>query len=290
MELSEFLSSSEKTLLLDGGMGTELAKAGLEMGGHNSALHPDEVLAVHQNYVACGVDMLITNTLTMNRIYIETHNVGVDVREVNLAGARLAREAIGEDGYVLGDMSSTSKMLAPLGDLNKEDAITAFKEQASILAEGGVDGFIIETMFDLQEALCAVEACQAVTKLPIFATMSFQSVKNGGRTIMGNTAQDCAKALSEAGVTVVGANCGDLTPLEFAEIVTLMKAVTDLPILVQPNAGLPQLIDGETVFNMSLEDFAAGVLECVQAGAKLVGGCCGTSPAHIQTLADKLRQ
>jgi 5-methyltetrahydrofolate--homocysteine methyltransferase len=288
MDLTEFLSSSKKTLLFDGGMGTELAKVGLEMGGHNSALHPDEVLSVHKSYVACGIDMLITNTLTMNRIYIETHNVGVDVREVNLAGARLAREAIGEDGYVLGDMSSTSKMLAPLGDLTKEDATTAFKEQASILAEGGVDGFIIETMFDLQEALCAVEACQSVSDLPVFATMSFTSIKNGGRTIMGNTAQDCAKALAEAGVTVVGANCGDLTPIEFAEIVTLMKAVTDLPILVQPNAGLPQLIDGETVFNMSPEDFADGVVACVQAGAKLVGGCCGTSPAHIQALVKKL--
>jgi 5-methyltetrahydrofolate--homocysteine methyltransferase len=288
MDLTEFLSSSKKTFLLDGGMGTELAKVGLEMGGHNSALHPDEVLAVHKNYVACGVDMLITNTLTMNRIYIETHNVGVDVREVNLSGARLAREAIGEDGYVLGDMSSTSKMLAPLGDLTKEDAVATFKEQAAILADGGVDGFIVETMFDLGEALLAVEACKAVSDLPVFATISFQSIKNGGRTIMGDTAQDCAKALAEAGAAVVGANCGDLTPFEFAEIVTLMKAVTDLPILIQPNAGLPQLIDGETVFNMSPEDFTAGVLECVGAGAKLVGGCCGTSPAHIQALAEKL--
>ena len=132
MDLNEFLSTTDKTILLDGGMGTELQKVGLEMGGHNSALHPAEVLAVHKNYVACGIDMLITNTLTMNRIYIEAHNIGVDVREVNLSGARLAREAIGKDGYVLGDMSSTSKMLAPLGDLKKEDAVAAFEEQAAI--------------------------------------------------------------------------------------------------------------------------------------------------------------
>jgi 5-methyltetrahydrofolate--homocysteine methyltransferase len=288
MDLTEFLSSTEKTILFDGAMGTELQKFGLEMGGHNSALHPAEVLAVHKSYVSCGVNVLITNTLTMNRIYIEAHKVPVDVREVNLAGARLAREAIGEGGYVVGDISSTSKMLVPFGDLKKEDAIAAFKEQASILAEGGVDGFIIETMFDLQEALCAVEGCKAVSGLPVFATISFSSIKNGGRTIMGNTAQDCAKALTEAGASVVGANCGDLTPHEFAEIVTLMKAVTGLPILIQPNAGLPQLIDGETVFNMTPEDFTAGMMECVEAGARLVGGCCGTSPAHIQALAKKL--
>jgi methionine synthase I (cobalamin-dependent) len=245
MNLSEFLSNSKKTILLDGGMGTELAKVGLEMG-----------------------------------------NIGVDVREVNLAGVKLARVAIGEDDYVLGDMSSTSKMLEPLGDLKKEDAFETFKEQATILAEGGVDGFIVETMFDLGEALSAVEACKAVSDLPVFATISFASVKNSGRTIMGNTAQECAQALTEAGVAVVGANCGDLNPSEFAQIVSFMKEVTPLPILVQPNAGLPQLIDGQTVFNMSPADFAKGLAECVEAGAKLVGGCCGTSPAHIQALAE----
>jgi 5-methyltetrahydrofolate--homocysteine methyltransferase len=288
MDLNEFLSTTDKTILLDGGMGTELQKFDLEMGGHNSALHPDEVLAVHKSYVACGIDMLITNTLTMNRIYVEAHHVPVDVREVNLAGAKLARQAIGEEGYVLGDMSSTSKMLAPFGDLKKEDAVAAFKEQAALLEEGGVDGFLIETMFDLGEALCAVEGCKAVSDLLVFATISFTSIKNGGRTVMGNTAQDCAKTLTDAGAAVVGANCGDLSPTEFTEIVTLMKEVTDLPILIQPNAGLPQLIDGETVFNMTPEDFANGVMECVEAGAKLVGGCCGTSPAHIQALAKKL--
>jgi 5-methyltetrahydrofolate--homocysteine methyltransferase len=288
MNLNEFLSTSEKTILLDGGMGTELAKFGHEMGGQNCVTNPDAVLAVHQSYVACGIDLLLTNTLTMNRIYIEAHKVGVDVREVNLAGAELAKSAIVDGQFVLGDMSTTSKMLEPYGDLKRDAALINFKEQAAILTEGGVDGFIIETMFDLGETLLALQACKEVSNLPVLATISFSKLDKGGRTIMGNSAQDCAQALTEAGAAVVGANCGDLTPLQLAEIVSLMKEVTSLPILVQPNAGLPQLIDGETVFNMSPSDFAEGVYECVQAGAKLVGGCCGTSPAHIQALAGKL--
>ena len=134
--------------MLDGAMGTQLAEAGLEMGGQTSITHPDAVVAIHRQYVECGVDVLITNTLTMNRVNIESHNVGVDVREVNLVGAKLAKAAVREGQYVLGDISSTGKMLKPYGDLLEEHAYAAFKEQAAILAEGGVDGFIIETMFE----------------------------------------------------------------------------------------------------------------------------------------------
>src|SRR5512139_3764891 len=130
MSLLELLSSDRHTIFLDGAMGTQLGQAGLEMGGQNNVTHPDAVLAVHKRYAASGIDLLITNTLTMNRANLESHNVGVDVREVNLAGARLARAAAGEGQYVLGDMSSTGKMLQPYGPLPEEDAYTAFREQA----------------------------------------------------------------------------------------------------------------------------------------------------------------
>ncbi len=288
MTLSELLSNIERPILLDGGMGTELEKVGLEMGGHNSATNPDAVLAVHKAYVGKGIDLLITNTLTMNRIYIEAHNVGVDVKEVNLGGAKLGKDAVHDGGYVLGDMSSTGKMLKPYGDLAPEDAFATFKEQAAILAEGGVDGFIVETMIDLKEAILAVKACKEVSDLPIFATISFSTVNKGGRTIMGNTAKDSAEKLTEAGASVVGANCGDLDPFQMADIVAMMREGTSLPIIVQPNAGLPKLVGGKTVFDMSPEEFSKGMKKCIQAGAQLVGGCCGTSPAHIQALAEIL--
>lgn len=288
MTLQELLTSDRKALFLDGAMGTQLGEAGLEMGGPNNVSHPEAVLAIHREYAGSGIDLLITNTLTMNRVFLETHNVGVDVREVNLAGARLAREAAGEGQFVLGDMSSTGKMLKPYGQLVESDAYAAFKEQAGILAEGGVDGFIVETMIDLREALCALRAVKEVSDLPVLATISFNTAKNGGRTIMGDAARDCAQALTEAGADAVGANCGSLDPSQVAAVIAEMKEATGLPLVAQPNAGLPKMVDGCAVFDMSPAEFAVGVRECLQAGARLLGGCCGTSPAHIRAMTDLL--
>ena len=288
MNLLELLSSDKTPIFLDGAMGTQLGEAGLEMGGQNNVTDPDAVLAVHRQYAACGIHLLITNTLTMNGVNIGSHKVGVDVREVNLAGARLARAAAGEGQYVLGDMSSTGKMLQPYGKLSEEDAFATFREQAAILAEGGVDGLIVETMIDLREALCAARAAREACDLPIIATVSFSTLKNGGRTVMGNTARECAQTLAEEGACAVGANCGSLDPTEMAGIVTEMRQATDLPIVAQPNAGKPRLVDREAVFDMSPADFATGARECLQAGARLLGGCCGTSPAHIRALVELL--
>jgi 5-methyltetrahydrofolate--homocysteine methyltransferase len=290
MNLLELLTSDRKTIFLDGAMGTQLGAAGLEMGGPTNLTHPEAVLDVHKRYSECGVDLLITNTLTMNRVNVESHNVGVDVRDVNLAGARLAKAAAHDGQYVLGDMSSTGKMLKPYGPLSEDDAYAAFREQAAILAEGGVDGLIIETMFDLREALCALRAAQEAGDLPIVASIAFNTVSNGGRTVMGDTASDCAQALTEAGACAVGANCGSLDPLELAEIVSMMRVATSLPIVAQPNAGRGRLVDKRLVFDMSPAHFAAGVEECARAGARIVGGCCGTSPAHIAAMVELVSQ
>jgi len=187
-------------------------------------------------------------------------------------------------------MGSTGKMLKPYGDLSADDAYAAFKEQAIILAEGGVDGIIVETMFDLAEAICAVQACKEAIDLPVIVSMSFNTMQKGGRTIMGNSAQDCAKALTEAGACVVGANCGNLDPFQMSEIISIMREVTPLPLLAQPNAGIPRFVDNQTVFDMSPSDFAEGAYRCIQAGAQLVGGCCGTSPAHIRAVAELLKK
>jgi len=149
----EWTLSGKGISILDGGMGTELAAMGLEMGGQNCLSNPDAVLKVHQAYVAAGCDALITNTLTMNRTYLESHGMDVDVRAVNLAGARLARQAAGQLP-VLGDISSTGQMLEPYGEMLPEACEANFREQAGILVEGGVDGFVVETFVDLNEALC----------------------------------------------------------------------------------------------------------------------------------------
>jgi len=276
--------------LLDGAIGTELDKRGL-MGRASCNLDaPEVILQIQQEYARCGCDALTTNTLTMNRIYIETHNVGVSVRDVNKAGVELARQAAGDKQYVLGDISSTGQMLEPYGSYKEQQFYDAYKEQAEILAEAGVDGFIIETVFDLREALCALKACKDNFSLPVIVSIAFATETKGARTIMGNTASECAKQLTDAGANVIGANCGDLDPAQMAVVVSLLKKETNVPILTQPNAGRPKLVEDKTVFDMEPESFTVGINKCLQAGAQIVGGCCGTTPAHIRAVADLLNR
>jgi len=288
MTLAEFISK-RSPILIDGAMGTSLAALGLvDMGGQNNISHPEKVLAIHKAYSEVGCDILTTNTLTMNRIYIESHNIGVDVKEVNWVGVKLAKSVVNPEQYVLGDISSTGKMLKPYGDYTEAEFYETFREQAEYLYAGGVDGFIVETMTDLREALCAVRACRDVASLPVLASLSFHTIKKGGRTIMGNSAQEAAVALADAGTTAVGINCGSLTPDDIAVLVAIMNEAVDLPILTQPNAGLPKFTDGQTHFDMTPEAFAKGITACLDAGAKLVGGCCGTLPEHIRCVAELL--
>lgn len=287
MRLAEALKS-EDVILLDGAMGTELDKRGLMSRGRTNLDAPETVLAIHEQYLQCGCRAVTTNTLTMNRIYIETHNVGVSVREVNKAGAELARQAAGADRYVLGDISSTGQLLEPYGTYKESQFYDAFGEQAEILAESGVDGFIIETMFDLREAVCAVRACKENLPLPVLVSMAFTTEEKGGRTMMGDSAEQCARNLADAGADAVGANCGDLIPSQMAVVVSLLKSAMSLPVLAQPNAGRPKLVGSETIFEMAPALFAEGIAECVRAGARLVGGCCGTTPAHIRAVAQML--
>ena len=284
MDLSEALKNKD-VILLDGAIGTELDKRGLMGRAGNNLDSPEVVLEIQREFALCGCDALITNTLTMNRIYIETHNVGVSVRDVNRAGVELAKQAVGEGQYVLGDISSTGQLLEPYGTYKESQFYDAFEEQAEILAESGVDGFIIETMFDLREAICALRACKDKLSLPVIVSIAFATEAKGGRTMMGDSAAQCAKSLTDAGADVIGANCGDIDPAQMAVVVSELKSATSLPILAQPNAGKPKLVGNETIFDMKPEAFAQGIAECLQAGARIVGGCCGTTPEHIRAVA-----
>jgi 5-methyltetrahydrofolate--homocysteine methyltransferase len=279
----------KKVILLDGAMGTQLDKQDLMGRGTANLEVPQAVLEVHRAYAQAGCDALITNTLTMNRIYIETHNVGVSVRDVNRAGAELARVAAGDNLCVLGDLSSTGQLLEPYGTYEDAQFYEAFREQAGALAQAGVDGFIIETMFDLREALCALRACTEGFPLPVIVSIAFQTDKNGGRTMMGDTAEKCARQLTDGGADVVGANCGDLDPVQMSRVVALLRAGTDRPIAAQPNAGKPRLLEDKTVFDMEPVAFSEGVAECIRAGAQIVGGCCGTTPEHIRAVFQRIR-
>lgn len=284
------LLQSRRIVLLDGAMGTQLDKKGLMSRGRNNLDAPEAVLEIHRAYVLAGCDALTANTLTMNRLYIETHRVDVSVCDVNRAGAVLARQAAGGDRCVLGNMSSTGQLLEPYGSYREVEFHDAFTEQAEVLADAGIDGFIIESMFDLREALCALRACKEVSALPILVSIAFQTNRNGGRTMMGDTAEQFARQLTDIGADAVGANCGDLDPSQMAEVVALLRAATDLPIAAQPNAGRPRLVEDRTVFDMEPGPFAEGIGECIEAGAQIVGGCCGTTPEHIKAVKQMIEK
>jgi 5-methyltetrahydrofolate--homocysteine methyltransferase len=279
---------SSAPLILDGAMGTMLETRGAPDRCASNLIHPEAVAGVHRDYCAAGSHAVITNTLTMNRVFIETHKLGIDLQQVNRSGVELARRAAGPGVFVLGNLSSTGQMLEPYGELALDVAAAAFREQARCLAEAGVDGFIVETMMDLREALAALVACRAVSELPVIVCIAFDTDRDGGRTIMGNRATDCAVQLTEEGADAVGANCGSIDPEQMSRVVSTLASATRLPVAAEPNAGLPKLVGKATVFDMDPETFARGVWKCAQAGARLLGGCCGTTPAHIDALSRTL--
>jgi 5-methyltetrahydrofolate--homocysteine methyltransferase len=289
MTLSEALKS-KKILLLDGATGTELAKRGLMGKADANLMNPDIVLDVQREYAKCGCDAILSNTCTMNRIYIESHDIDVSITDVNKAGVQIAREAIGHSKYVLGDLSSTGQLLEPYGTYTESQFYDAYKEQAEILAQAGVNGFIIETIFDLREALCALKACKENFSLPVIVTMTYKTEQQGGRTMMGDSAQQCAKALTDNGVDAIGANCGSLSPHQTAIVIAELRNATSLPLVAKPNAGIPRLEGEQTVFDMTPDVFVEGIKECIDAGATLVGGCCGTTPEHICAIAKLLKK
>ncbi|MEG1500465.1 MAG: homocysteine S-methyltransferase family protein, partial [Clostridiales bacterium] len=273
-------------------MGSLLAAKGLELtcGTHNLD-HPQVVKEVHREYIEAGSNCIITNTLTLNAIYTAKKGMDLDLYQLNKKGAEIAREAAEDQVYVLGDLGPTGDLLEPLGIGKRDEFLVAFTDQARALADGGVDGFIIETIFDLNEALLALEACRSVSDLPIIVSLTFSSLKKGGTTFMGNTAAQCVKKVYEAGGSAVGANCGDLDPEELSEVVKSMTDIGLLPVSVQPNAGKPIFNpDGIVLYNMTPEDYLLGMRKSLANGAQILGGCCGTTPQHIRLLAKLLQE
>lgn len=272
-------------LFLDGGMGSQLSQKGLKMTSHKNNLeHPEAVEEIHREYIAAGSDCVLTNTFTLNELYASKSGEKMDLAALNKAGVEIAKKAAQGKAYVLGDMGPTGDMLAPLGKGDEGEFYKNYYEQAKVLADNGVDGFMIETVFDLREALIMLKAANEVApELPKIVSLTYASLKKGGCTIMGNDAKRNAEAVLEAGGTVIGANCGDLTPKQLVEIVQTMLPV-GLPISVKPNAGMPETTDEGVVYNMGPERFALEMKECFDAGARILGGCCGTTPEFIKAL------
>jgi 5-methyltetrahydrofolate--homocysteine methyltransferase len=279
---------NNKVTLLDGAMGTELKKKNVMGDPRNNLDNKEIIKSIHTSYINAGSKAIITNTFSMNRLYLENKDKNYDLESINKQGVSIAKEAAQGDVFVLGDISSTGKLLKPYGEYEEDEFFDVFKEKASYLKDAGVDALIIETMVDLREALCALKACKEASDLPVIVSISFDTLKNGGRTIMGNSVKECVQKLVENKANIIGTNCGSLSPIEIAEVVKIMKKNTDLPIMVKPNAGQPKLKDDKTIYDMTPEEFTEGILACINQGASIVGGCCGTTPRHIEHLNEQL--
>lgn len=267
-------------LIGDGANGTCLAERGFTTQPYDLAnlYNPDLVRDVHRAYFEAGSDFVETNTFQANRLRI--NDPGIDIRELNLAGARLAREAAPENGYVLGAIGPCGKPMEPIGAITEAQVREAVREQAAALAEGGVDGFMLETYTDLGELRVAVEAVREVSDLPILVSKAF--IEDGEMLAEGLPGR-CAKTMTDLGVAAVGANC-IVGPQRMLDLVRQMAETSDLPIIAFPTPGLPQLVKGQVTYDTSPDYFAKATARLVEEGARIVGGCCGTTPAHIREL------
>jgi 5-methyltetrahydrofolate--homocysteine methyltransferase len=256
---------------------------------------PDVVMDIHGAYFQAGSDAVLTNTFGANKYALARHGLADDVEKINTAGAQIARRAAGERKYVLGDIGPSGDFLEPLGNLEPAQLRAAFAEQAGGLLAGGVDGFIIETMTALDEVTIAIEAVKSVSgELPVLASMAFDKIPIGFRTMMGVDIESAVSKIVSLGVDAVGFNCGTLTLDEYIELAGKYAAAAsvlskDVIMFAEPNAGKPQLVGDRPVYRVSPEDFAAAAKRIHSAGVNIIGGCCGTGPEHIKVLAEKLR-
>jgi 5-methyltetrahydrofolate--homocysteine methyltransferase len=288
--LESMLASSEY-LLADGAMGTVLMAAGLEHGDPPeewNTLHPAKVRAVHRSYIEAGSQIILTNSFGGTRFRLKLHNLQSQVVELNRAAAELARaeaDAAARDVVVAGSMGPSGELLEPLGTLTFEEARDGFAEQAAALIEGGVDVLWIETMSDLREVAAAVEGVRSVSDRPVVTTMTFDT---RGHTMMGVSPVQALAALRELGSLALGANCGN-GPAEIERVIQAMHAADPAVALVaKSNAGIPELIDGEVRYSGTPEVMARYAVRVRDLGARIIGLCCGSTPAHLRAVAEAL--
>jgi 5-methyltetrahydrofolate--homocysteine methyltransferase len=278
---------SEKILVLDGATGTELQKRGLPTGVCPEQWvldNPESILAAQSEYRQAGSDAVYSCTFGGNRLKLEEFGLGDRVVEINRELARLSRRAVGDGGLVAGDMGPTGHFVQPFGDLPFEEAVQIFKEQVKGLLEGGVDFFVIETMMDIQEARAALLAVRESCELPVCVSMTFDE---SGRTLTGTDPATAVVTLQSLGADAVGCNCST-GPEDMVKVIAAMQEYAEVPLIAKPNAGLPKLVGGKTVFDMAPEEFGRRTRTLAEQGVNLIGGCCGTAPAYIRELRKNL--
>jgi 5-methyltetrahydrofolate--homocysteine methyltransferase len=238
-------------------------------------------------YVAAGSSIILTNSFGGSPFKLAGHGLEARTEELNEKAARISREAAGAEVLVMASVGPTGQFLAPYGPIAPEEMEAAFRRQIGALLRGGADGILVETMSDLGEAACAVRAARAEGARGVIVSMTFERKKAGMLTMMGVTPAQAAQEVTAAGCDAVGANCGTGTD-DMAEVIREMATTTSLPLWAKPNAGLPRVVEGETVYPEAPEEMAGKLPLLLDAGARIVGGCCGTTPQHIESLGCRL--
>lgn len=280
-EFKEYLKNN--IMVLDGATGTELQKRGMPNGVCPEQWvieNPHVIIEVQREYIKAGSNAVYSCTFGANRLKLEEFGLGDKCREFNKKLAQLSREAVGQDGFVVGDLAPTGQFVKPFGELPFEDAVNIYKEQVQGLIEGGVDFFVIETMMDIQEARAALIAVKESCDLPVCVSMTFNE---DGRTLTGTDPITALITLQSLGADAVGCNCST-GPQDMLKVISSIKPYAKVPLLAKPNAGLPKMIDGKTVFDMEPEEFGKYVKSFIENGVGLMGGCCGTSPLYIEQI------
>ena len=275
----------------DGAWGTQLQAQPLPAGACPDAWNaenPAAVEGVARGYVEAGSQVILTNTFRANRFVLEHWSLGGRAAELAERGAAISRKAAGVAAGVFASIGPSGKIVM-MGDVPAEEIQAAFAEQAAALARGGADAILCETFTEWDELKLAVRASREATDLPIIVSMTFDSGPDKTATMMGVTPAELAAKATEAGASVVGANCGT-GPENYVKIAAMLRGATELPIWIKPNAGVPLVRDGETVFPMGPAEFAGFVPALVEAGANFIGGCCGTTPEHIREIRKALTE
>ena len=282
------LLAERPVLLADGATGTNYQEMGIEPGVAPEEWvfgAPERVRELHRRFVEAGSDLVLTCTFGATTPRLADGPLAGRTAEVNVRAAELAREAVGDDRLVAGSLGPTGQLIEPYGVLTREVAVDSYAEQARALAEGGVDLLVLETFFALEEALWAIEGVQRVTDLPLVASFSFDQ---GTRTMMGVSPADVVAAVEPLGVAALGANCGRSLDDTDAIVTEFLAAAPSTPLWVKPNAGVPRIVGDAVVYEAGPEDLAVHVRAYAERGARIVGGCCGSTPEHVVAIARAL--
>lgn len=278
---------TKSIVLGDGAMGSMLIDAGMELGDCAELWNvdkPEIVESIHQQYVKAGCDFILTNTFGANPFRLADHELQDRTVELNQAAVELARRAAGKSCFVIGSIGPTGRVPQPIGNTEQETLIRGFHIQAEALIHSGVDGIITETMMHTEEALCALKAIKSIKPdLPVISSICFQYKDRTFQTAMGNTPAEAAKELTKAGSNIIGANCMVSFEL-YAKLTAQLLEGTHLPVMVQPNAGQPITENGRVRYPMPPEKMMEYIPAIIKTGAKIIGGCCGTTPAHIAAI------